>query len=129
MNYWWLASGLLCLITSFVHVVAGHFDPVVPFLRTELEATAKATLHVCWHMVTVTLFASSLALLGIGLSPGISGAALLATFISGLYFLYRLVFLIIGARRFRWNLLRLPQWLLLLPVGVLAAIGACVPGP
>jgi hypothetical protein len=128
MNHWWLAAGLLCLITSFVHVVAGHFDPVVPFLRTELEATAKATLHVCWHMVTVTLFMSSLALLGIGLSPGIPGAGLLATFIAGLYVLYSIVFLVIGARRFRWNLLRLPQWLLLLPVGVLAVIGAYVVG-
>jgi hypothetical protein len=128
MNYWWLASGLLCLLTSFVHVVAGHFDPVVPFLRTELEATAKATLHVCWHMVTVTLFMSSLSLLGIGLSPGLSGARLLALFVAGLYVLYSIVFLVIGALRFRWSLLRLPQWLLLLPVGALAAIGAYAPG-
>jgi hypothetical protein len=124
MNSWWLASGFLCLFTALLHTVGGHFNPVVPFLRTELEATAKATMHVVWHMVTVTLFASSLALLGIGLSPGISGARLLATFLSGLYVLYGIVFLVIGARRFGWRLLRLPQWLLLLPVGVLAAIGA-----
>ena len=125
MNPWWLASGLLCFVTALVHTVAGHFDPVLPFLRTELEATAKATLHVCWHLVTVTLFASALALLWLGLSPGLSGAGALATFISGLYVLYSLVFLVMGARRFGWRPLRLPQWLLLLPVGVLAALGAC----
>lgn len=128
MNPWWLASGLVCLVTAFVHIVAGHFDPIVPFLRTELEATAKATLHACWHMVTVMLFTSALALLGLGLSPGLSGARLLATFIAGLYVLSSIVFLVIGAWRFRWRLLRLPQWLLLLPVGVLAALGAYAAG-
>jgi hypothetical protein len=124
MNWWWLASGVLCLVSALVHTVAGHFDPVVPFLRAELEATVKATLYACWHMVTVTLFASALALLGIGLSPGVPGARLVATFVSSLYVLYSIVFLIIGARWFSWRLLRLPQWTLLLPVGVLAAIGA-----
>jgi len=128
MNPWWLASGLLCFVTALVHVVAGHFDPVVPFLRTELEATAKATLHVCWHMVTVTLFASALALLRLGLSPGLTGAGLLAVFLAGLYVLYGILFLVMGARRFGWRLLRLPQWLLLTPVGVLAAIGAYAAG-
>jgi hypothetical protein len=128
MNPWWLASGLLCFVTALVHTVAGHFDPVVPFLRTELEATAKATLYVCWHMVTVTLYVSALALLGLGLSPTTSGATLLATFISGLYVLYSILFLAIGARRFNWRLFRLPQWTLLLPVGVLAAIGAYAGG-
>jgi hypothetical protein len=108
--------------------VAGHFDPVVPFLRTQLEATAKATLHACWHMVTVMLFTSALALLGLGLSPRLSGASLLATFIAVLYVLSSVVFLVIGAWRFRWSLLRLPQWLLLLPVGVLAALGAWAEG-
>ncbi|HLL03966.1 MAG TPA: hypothetical protein VK539_25495 [Myxococcaceae bacterium] len=111
-------------MTALVHTVAGHFDPVVPFLRTELEATAKATLHACWHMVTVTLFLSALVLLGVGLSPGVAGARLLAAFISGLYVLYSIVFLVIGARRFGWRLLRLPQWTLLLPIGVLASVGA-----
>jgi lipopolysaccharide export LptBFGC system permease protein LptF len=124
MNPWWLASGGLCLITALVHVVAGHFDPVVPFLRAELEPVAKATLYACWHMVTVTLFASALALLGLGLSPDLPGAAMLAAFIAGLYVLYSIVFLVIGAKWFSGRLLRLPQWLLLLPVGVLAAIGA-----
>jgi hypothetical protein len=124
MNLWWLASGLLCFVTALIHVVAGHFDPVVPFLRAELEPTVKATLYACWHMVTVTLFTSAIALVGIGLSPNLPGASLIATFNSGLYVLYGIVFLIIGARRFSWRLLRLPQWLLLMPVGVLAAMGA-----
>lgn len=101
MNFWWLAAGLLCLVTAFVHTVAGHFNPVLPFLRAELEATVKATLYACWHMVTVTLFLSALALLGLGLSPGLAGARLLAAFLAGLYLLSGLVFLVIGARWFQ----------------------------
>jgi hypothetical protein len=129
MNVWWLASGLLCLGTALLHTVAGHFNPVLPFLRAELEATVKATLHACWHMVTVTLFLSALALLGLGVSPGLPGASLLATFLAGLYLLYGPVFLVIGARRFGGRgLLCLPQWLLLVPVGVLAALGVCAVG-
>jgi hypothetical protein len=129
MNFWWLAAGLLCLVTAFVHTVAGHFNPVLPFLSAELEATVKATLYACWHMVTVTLFLSALALVGLGLSPGFAGARLLAAFLAGLYLLYGLVFLVIGARWFREKgLLRLPQWVLLWPVGVLAALGASAAG-
>jgi len=125
MNLWWLAAGLLCLVTAFVHTVAGHFNPVLPFLRAELDATVKATLYACWHMVTVTLVLSALALVGLGLSPGLAGASLLAAFLAGLYILYGLVFLVIGARWFRrGGLLRLPQWVLLGPVGILAALGA-----
>ena len=54
----------------------------------------------------------------------VTGARVLAAFVSGLYVLYGIVFLIIGARRFGWRLLRLPQWTLLLPIGVLASVGA-----
>ena len=80
-------------------------------------------------MVTVTLFLSALALVGLGLSPGLAGARLLAAFLSGLFLLYGLVFLVIGARWFREKgLLRLPQWVLLWPVGVLAALGASAAG-
>ncbi len=128
MNPWWLASGVLCLVTAFVHTVAGHSHPVVPFLRTDLEETAKATLHVCWHLVTVTLFLSAFALLGLGFSPGIAGAGLFAGFLASLYVLFVIVFLVIGVKRFGGKLLRLPQWTLLLPVGVLAAIGARASG-
>ena len=66
MNIWIFSSGLLALFTTLVHVFAGQIDPVRPFLKSKLDDIPKATLLACWHLVSVTLFVSSLMLLYVG---------------------------------------------------------------
>ena len=55
MNVWIFSAGMLGTFTAFVHVFAGQIDPVRPFLKSDLADVPKATLLVCWHMVSVTL--------------------------------------------------------------------------
>ena len=69
MNYWWLVSGGIGLLTALVHLIGGQLEVIKPFLQCDLAAVPKATLHACWHMVTVILFASAIALLYSGVNP------------------------------------------------------------
>lgn len=124
MNIWILSSGLLGIFTTLIHVFAGQTDPVRPFLKSELEPVPKATLLACWHLVSVTLLASSMVLTYIGWNS--LGALYIPTLFLGLlYVLFALVFVVVGWYFFGSKVfIKLPQWVLLLPIGVLASYGA-----
>ncbi|MEZ8503156.1 hypothetical protein AB6D08_17730 [Vibrio splendidus] len=124
MNIWIFSSGLLALFTTLVHVFAGQIDPVRPFLKSKLDDIPKATLLACWHLVSVTLFVSSLMLLYIGWY-GIDSLYFLIQLLGFLYILYASVFVAVGLYFFGAKVfVKLPQWTLLLPIGLLANYGA-----
>ncbi|PTP36615.1 hypothetical protein CWO07_08500 [Vibrio splendidus] len=124
MNIWIFSSGLLALFTTLVHVFAGQIDPVRPFLKSKLDEIPKATLLACWHIVSVTLFVSSLMLLYVGWY-GIDSLYFLIQLLGFLYILYASVFVAVGLYFFGAKVfVKLPQWILLLPIGFLANYGA-----
>ncbi|MFA0570915.1 hypothetical protein [Vibrio gallaecicus] len=124
MNIWIFSSGLLALFTTLVHVFAGQIDPVRPFLKSKLDDIPKATLLACWHLVSVTLFVSSLVLLYVGWY-GIDSLYFLTQLLGFLYILYASVFVAVGLYFFGAKVfVKLPQWILLLPIGLLATFGA-----
>jgi len=124
MNYWWLVSGGIGLITALVHLIAGHFEIIKPFMQCDLVPVPKATLHACWHIVTVILFVSAIALLYLGVNPTSTDSNILALFIGGQFVAYAIVFLVFAlAGNWSNKLIRLPQWILLLPIGVLSIVG------
>nr|WP_229650211.1 hypothetical protein [Vibrio splendidus]MCC4882828.1 hypothetical protein [Vibrio splendidus] len=124
MNIWIFSSGLLALFTTLVHVFAGQIDPVRPFLKSKLDDIPKATLLACWHLVSVTLFISSLMLLYVGWY-GMDSLYFLIQLLGFLYILYASVFVAVGLYFFGAKVfVKLPQWILLLPIGLLANYGA-----
>ncbi|MFS1419325.1 hypothetical protein BCU26_003470 [Vibrio splendidus] len=124
MNIWIFSSGLLALFTTLVHVFSGQLDPVRPFLKSKLDDIPKATLLACWHLVSVTLFVSSLMLLYVGWY-GIDSLYFLIQLLGFLYILYASVFVAVGLYFFGAKVfVKLPQWILLLPIGLLANYGA-----
>lgn len=124
MNIWIFSSGLLALFTTLVHVFAGQIDPVRPFLKSKLDDIPKATLLACWHLVSVTLFVSSLTFLYFGWY-GIDSLYFLIQSLDFLYILYASVFVAVGLYFFGSKVfVKLPQWILLLPIGLLAIYGA-----
>ena len=120
-----LVAAVLGFVTAGIHIVAGHKDPLMPMLVADFDPGAKRQMHAVWHMATVILLTTSTALGYLALSDRTDGADLLAGFIGVNYVAFGAVFLglaiKLGARE--W-LLRLPQWALLLPIGVLACIAA-----
>ncbi|KZN52191.1 hypothetical protein N474_23535 [Pseudoalteromonas luteoviolacea CPMOR-2] len=124
MNTWLLCSGLLALATAAVHIVAGQRDPVRPFLNSNLEDVPKATLLACWHMVSVMLLCGACTLIFIGWK-GDAQYYTLTYLIGVIYVLFTVVFIVVGTYFFKFTaLVKLPQWVLLLPIGLLALLGS-----
>ncbi len=120
-----LAASILGFATAGIHIVSGHKNPLMPMLSADFAPGAKRQMHAVWHMVTAILLSTSAALGYLGLSDRGEGAELLAGFIGLNYLVFAGVFIGLAVRlgAKKW-LFRLSQWTLLLPIGVLACIGA-----
>jgi len=121
-NWFVLSAGILAGITALIHVIAGGKDIARPLLAGSVDEVVKLTLYACWHLVSVALFLSSIALLGHG--AGFYNSPETVAFVSIMWFMFGAVFLVVtlgfansGA------LFRLPQWVLLVPVGLLGLWG------
>ncbi len=116
----WVSAGSLNLFTALIHLISGHFEIVNPLLNSTIDTVVLATLYACWHMVTVILFGSSILLLYIGIKPTQFLSNYLATIVGTLYILFSLVFMIL---MIEYGFSNLPQWTLLLPIGLLSLYG------
>ncbi|MFB7355924.1 hypothetical protein [Streptomyces gardneri] len=125
MNGWLLAAGITALGVAVVHIVGGRRDVVRPLLACGLADEPKRVLHAVWHMVSIDLVLSGIALLYLSLTDGTPGTGLVAWFVAAHFIAYAAAFLVVTLS-VGWPrpLLRLPQWILLLPVAALAAAGA-----
>ena len=124
MNTWGFAAGIIGIFTSLVHIFAGQVDPVRPFLQSDLPDIPKATLLGCWHMVSAILVISSFALAYIGWS-NLSSFQNMVIGISISFVIFSLVFIAVGWYFFKYQaFIKLPQWVLLLSIGVLGLVGA-----
>lgn len=125
MNGWLLAAGITAVGVAAVHIVGGRRDVVHLLLSSGLADEPKRVLHAVWHMVSIDLMLSGLALLYLSLTDGTPGTGLVAWFVAAHFIAYAAAFLVVTLS-VGWPrpLIRLPQWILLLPVAVLAAAGA-----
>lgn len=125
MNGWLLAAGITAFGVAAVHIAGGHRDVVRPLLSSGLADEPKRVLHAVWHMVSVDLVLSGVALVYLSLTDTTAGTGLVAWFVAAHFIAYAAVFLGITLRA-DWPkpLLRLPQWILLLPVALLTMTGA-----
>ncbi|MEV0342503.1 hypothetical protein AB0H49_26085 [Nocardia sp. NPDC050713] len=124
MNGWLLGAGIAAAAVAAVHVIAGHVDPVRPLLDSALPDVPKRTMHVVWHWVSVDLVLTAITLIVLAVAEP-SGTELVALLTALHFAAYSVVFVVIaaalpGPRR----LLRLPQWILLAPIALLALVGA-----
>ena len=119
-----LASGLIAAITAALHAFAGTLEIQEPLLRSTLPLPLRLLLYACWHLVTVTLVLSALALIWSARPNNRVVAGALPRFVSLLWLLFGLVFIAV-ALVFSGpsTLLVLPQWVLLIPVGILGLLG------
>ncbi|WP_028811906.1 hypothetical protein [Streptomyces flavidovirens] len=124
MNGWFLTAGITAAGVAAIHIVGGRRDVVLPLLAGNLPDEPRRVLHAVWHMVTADLVLAAAAL--IWLSPGDRpGGETVAWILSAHFVAYSAAFLAVTlAARWSKPLLRLPQWILLLPVAVLTAAGA-----
>lgn len=121
-----LAATLLGALTALIHLLAGGQDIATPLLAAPLEPTFKFTLYAVWHTASLTLLASVAGWTYCLYRP----AAALGIFLGALWCGLGLVFLSVSAAFPEYELFwQLPQWLLLIPGGLLALRGVWRPTP
>lgn len=124
MNIKLLLAGLLALVTTLIHVIAGGADVASVLLATPMDEEAKLVLYALWHMVSVTLGFSALIFIR---SSYACTKELLVTVrcIAFLWCSFGGIFLAVIAMQTSsgwW--FKLPQWILLLSVGLLGFWGS-----
>lgn len=125
MNGYLLTAALLAAFTTIIHVFVGGDDVAAPLLASTMDGTLKSTLYVVWHMVSVVLGLSAAALLIGARSRHAVPARYLVRFVSVLWCGFGIIFLVVAASMpDSGGFLALPQWALLLPVGVLGLVGS-----
>ncbi|GAA2494612.1 hypothetical protein [Streptomyces gobitricini] len=124
MNAWFLAAGATAGAVAAIHAVAGGRDVVRPLLAGDLPDEPRRVLYAVWHMVTADLVLAAAVLLWLALGNR-PGGDTIAWILAAHFVAYSGVFLTVSlAAGWSRPLARLPQWMLLLPVAVLAAAGA-----
>ncbi len=118
-NIYLIIAGAINLFTGFLHAVGGQSTLINPLLGTNLEGLVKTELLGAWHMVTVTLFATSFILLYFGFKRLEKPNIELLKFTSYLYILFSVAFILVSL----FQAVFAPQWVLLLPIGILGLIG------
>lgn len=124
MNKPLLIAALLAAVTAAVHIFAGGPDVATPLLASTIAEEPRLTLYAVWHMVSVALVFSSVALC-LGALPCYALASrYLVLFVSALWVGFGMVVLtVVLIQPGDGVLLKLPQWILLLPVGFLGFWG------
>jgi uncharacterized Tic20 family protein len=123
MNWFIISSGAIAALTAGIHLSLGGVTIARPLLASSLEDEVKFTMYACWHLVSVILVLSAFALLATGVGMMALNSSPIA-FISLSWLLFGLVFLTVtlGVAKPR-RLFRFPQWILLIPVGILGIAG------
>ena len=123
MNRLLLVAAVLAALTACIHVVVGTAEIASPLLRSSLAPEVRYLLYACWHLVSCVLVVSAVGLF-VSARSRQQHARLLVLYISWLWLAFGVVFILVGLLGAHGALFfKLPQWVLLLPVGVLGLLG------
>lgn len=124
INRTMMTAAVVAAFTTVVHVFAGGKDVAAPLLASNLAEVPKITMYSVWHLVSITLGLSAAALFVGALPRHADAARYLTIFVSVLWTGFGIVFLVVALTQPEsgW-LFKLPQWILLLPVGILGLVG------
>lgn len=123
MNRPLLAAALLAGLTSAVHLFLGTPEVTAVLLRSNAPPVFNLMMFACWHLVSVALVLSTFALLWAA-RPRQDNSAMVRL-ISTMWLGFGVVFVVVALNYAGPDMLfKLPQWVLLLPVGVLGMWGS-----
>lgn len=118
-NLYLKLAGVLNLLTAIIHIIGGQIDLVNPLIKSDLNNQQTGELVAVWHMVTILLFLSSYYLIKAGFSKAKARDDSLLKAIGMLYILFGIPFLLSSF----WFSVFAPQWILLIPIGLLTLLG------
>lgn len=125
MNRPLLTASAVAAFTTVIHIIAGGASIASPLGNSSLAAEPRLVMLAVWHMASVTLALSAVALFLSALPRFHQQGHYLTVFIGLLWVGFGLCFIAVGLTSTEGDLLgNLAQWTLLVPTGLLALWGA-----
>ncbi|WP_108808124.1 hypothetical protein [Aquimarina spinulae] len=118
-NKYWIIAGVINIFTAILHLIGGQLDLINPLMESSIALQIKTELLGVWHMVTIMLFVSSIFYFKYGFNTRKKADIALVSFISYLYIAFSFAFIFSSV----YKSILAPQWILLLPIGILGIIG------
>jgi len=119
-NIWLLAAGAAAGITTLIHIFAGGPSVARPLLAAaDIDQVAKLTNYYCWHLVSITLAAMTVAFTYAAMAPGEIALATMWTIIAASFAAWS-VALVVWKQQKAFDL---PQWTLFVVIAGLGAMG------
>ena len=116
-NIYWLIAGLISAFSFFIHLFLGQITLVAPLLKSNLTLQVKTEFLAVWHMVSIILLATPFVYFYFGFKN--LSSSVMICLLSNLYLVFGIVFIISGL----YNMVFVPQWTLLLPIGIFGLLG------
>lgn len=113
-------AAALATFTTIIHVMGGGYEIAGPAMRSDMEEVPRLVTYVVWHMASVSLGLSAIALTAASTGQRRKQFEPLVLFISAMWASFALCFLAVIITQEGDDLFfNMPQWLLLMPVGLL----------
>ena len=112
-------AGIINLIAAIIHLVAGQIDLINPLAESSLNNQVKGELIGAWHIVSILFFITSYLLIKAGFQQENENEIYHLKIIGIIYLLIGIPFIITSI----WFSIFAPQWILLMPIGVLTLLG------
>lgn len=124
MNWFLFSAGILTMLAALVHTFVGERTDIRHLLASDVPMNEKVELRGIWHTFSIALFGSALlSFYAVFVSrPEIVDSLLLG--LASFYVLCGLMVLVLIVATQRDHLLRVPQWILLVLIGLLMWWGA-----
>lgn len=112
-------AGILNLLTALIHLTGGQTTLINPLTKSNLDTQTIGELVGAWHIVSIVLFMTSYILIKSSFFKNTSYSKDLLKYIGQSYVLFGIPFIVISL----WFSILAPQWILLIPIGLLTLTG------
>ncbi|GBE24778.1 hypothetical protein BMS3Bbin02_01053 [bacterium BMS3Bbin02] len=119
-----LSAAGLAAFTALLHIFGGGASVAAPLVESALAEEPRLVAFAVWQMASVSMASSAVALYVAAVPSHASRSRYMVQFVSVLWIGFGISFLGVAATQEGDGLFfKLPQWILLLPVGILGLWG------
>jgi hypothetical protein len=120
MNVPLLVAAILALTGTLVHAIGGERTDIKRLLRSGMPTNLKIELRMSWYLIAIDMATSGVYMLLVALGGALPRSESLLGFIALRFVLYGLSALLLVLFTRRDHLLKVPQWVPLITIGLLA---------
>lgn len=119
MNVQLLIAAVLLLIGTTIHTIGGEKTDIKHLKRSGIPSNLKIELRMSWYLAAIDMGISGIYLLFLAFNGATEGARLLVGFVAIRVTFYGVVALLLLLTTQRDHLFRVPQWMLLVAIGLM----------